>query len=68
MEKYSEYKIIHASGAEELSLEVKSYLRDNWLLLGAPFSHKNENGYEICQAIVKADNTRAGSIGFSRGS
>lgn len=68
MEKYSEYKILHAADADELSEAVKNYLRDNWLLLGAPFSHKDENGYEICQAMIKADNTRAGSIGFNRAS
>lgn len=68
MEKYSEYKILHAADPSELSLEVKQHLNDNWLLLGAPFSHKNESGYEFCQAMIKADNNRTGSIGFSRGS
>jgi len=66
MEKYSEYKILHSSDAVELSHEVKQHLNESWLLFGAPFSHKNENGYEICQAMVKADNNRAGSIGFNR--
>jgi len=66
MEKYSEYKILHAVNVEELSSEVKQHLNENWLLLGAPFSHKNENEYEICQAIIKTDNARTGSIGFNR--
>lgn len=68
MEKYSEYKILHAADAAQLSLEVKQHLNENWLLLGAPFSHKNENGYEICQAMIKAENNRTGSIGFNMGS
>ena len=68
MEKYSEYKILHEGDTEDLSLKVKQHLNENWLLLGAPFSHKNENGYEICQAMIKADTNRTGSIGFNRGS
>lgn len=66
MERYSDYIIIHATEADELSKDVKKYLKDGWIMLGAPFSHKGEAGSEICQALVKQDTTRPGSIGFSR--
>lgn len=66
MEKYSDYIIVHASNADELSAGVKQYLKDGWILLGAPFSHQTENGAELCQALIKQDNSRAGSIGFNR--
>ena len=66
MEKYSEYIIVHSTNANELSKEVKQYLKDGWVLLGAPFSHPGESGAEICQALIKQDNARPGSIGFNR--
>jgi len=66
MEKYSDYIIVHAVSSSELSDEVKQYLKDGWILLGAPFSHAFERGVEICQALIRQDATRAGSIGFNR--
>ena len=66
MDRYSDYIILHATEADELSKSVKKYLKDGWIMLGAPFSHTGEAGSEICQALVKQDATRPGSIGFSR--
>lgn len=66
MEKYSDYLIVHANTADELSKEVKQYLKGGWLVLGAPFSHPGETGTQICQALIKQDATRSGSIGFNR--
>jgi hypothetical protein len=66
MEKYSDYIILHAAEATVLSEEVKRYLQEGWILLGAPFSHTGESGAEICQALLKPDNMRPGSIGFNR--
>ena len=66
MERYSDYIIIHATEADELSKTVKQYLKDGWIVLGAPFSHNGEAGSEICQALIKQDATRPGSIGFGR--
>jgi hypothetical protein len=66
MERYSDYIIVHAADANELSTEVKQYLKDGWALLGAPFSHMSENGPEICQGLIKQDMSRPGSVGFQR--
>ena len=66
MEKYSDYIILHAANANDLSQEVKQYLKDGWLVLGAPFSHPGEAGAEVCQALLKPDSIRPGSIGFNR--
>jgi hypothetical protein len=66
MEKYSDYLIVHATTADGLSKQVKQYLREGWIVLGAPFSHPAEAGTEICQALIKQDATRPGSIGFNR--
>jgi hypothetical protein len=66
MEKYSDYIILHANNAGDLSKEVKQYLKDGWILLGAPFSRTDETGSEICQALIKQDSSKTGSIGFNR--
>lgn len=66
MEKYSDYIIAHTKDADDLSKEVKQYLKDGWILLGAPFSHVVEGGSEICQALIKPDTAKPGSIGFNR--
>lgn len=66
MEKYSDYTILHAKDADDLSKEVKQYLKDGWILLGAPFSHGGEDGSKICQALIKQDTAKPGSIGFNR--
>ena len=66
MEKYSDYLIVHTATADELSKQVKQYLKEAWIVLGAPFSHLTEAGAEICQALIKQDATRPGSIGFNR--
>jgi len=66
MEKYSDYIIVHANSADELSKEVTQYLKEGWIVLGAPFSHTNPISSEICQALIKQDATRPGSIGFNR--
>jgi hypothetical protein len=66
MEKYSDYTIVHAADVNELSTEVKQYLKDGWVLLGAPFSHAAQSGIEICQGLIKPDITRPGSVGFQR--
>jgi len=66
MEKYSDYIIVHSPDADELSNQVKQYLKDGWIVLGAPFSHSDQTGPEICQALIKQDAARPGSIGFNR--
>jgi hypothetical protein len=66
MERYSDYAIVRAADANELSTEVKQYLKDGWVLLGAPFSHASKTGAEICQGLIKPDITRPGSVGFQR--
>jgi hypothetical protein len=66
MEKYSDYIILHGANATDLSEEVKQYLKDGWIVLGAPFSHTTETGAEVCQALIKPDTIRPGSIGFNR--
>ena len=66
MEKYSDYIILHAQTAAELSTEVKQYLKDGWLLLGAPFSHSGQTDTAFCQALIKQDTSKSGSIGFNR--
>jgi len=66
MEKYSDYVIVHATDADELSKQVKQYLKDGWIVLGAPFSHSGHAGQEIWQALIKQDALRPGSIGFNR--
>jgi hypothetical protein len=66
MEKYSDYIILHAANVADLSEEVKQYLRDGWVVLGAPFSHVGQGGTEICQGLIKPDTIRPGSIGFNR--
>jgi hypothetical protein len=66
MEKYSDYIVLHAANVADLSEEVKQYLKDGWLVLGAPFSHAVESSAEICQALIKPDTIRPGSIGFNR--
>ena len=66
MEKYSDYIIIHAANPNELSEEVKQYMNEGWIVLGAPFSHAGEAGPEVCQALLKPDSIRPGSIGFNR--
>jgi len=66
MEKYSDYLIVHAATADELSKQVKQHLKEGWIVLGAPFSHLTEDGAEICQALIKENATRPGSIGFNR--
>jgi hypothetical protein len=66
MERYSDYIVVHTANTDDLSKEVKQYLKDGWVLLGAPFSHATESGVEICQALIKPDSTRPGSIGFNR--
>ncbi|MGZ3951702.1 MAG: DUF1737 domain-containing protein, partial [Flavisolibacter sp.] len=58
--------IIHAANPNELSEEVKQYLKEGWIVLGAPFSHAGEGGTEVCQALLKPDSIRPGSIGFNR--
>jgi hypothetical protein len=66
MEKYSDYIIVHATGEDELSKQVKQFLKDGWIVLGAPFSHTGQAGPRICQALIKQDVSRPGSIGFNR--
>ena len=66
MEKYSDYIILHAQTAAELSTEVKQYLKEGWLPLGAPFSHSDQNNVTFCQALIKQDTSKSGSIGFNR--
>lgn len=66
MEKYTDYIIIHAAVTGEVSREVMQYLKDGWLLLGAPFSHAGADGAEICQALIRQDTERPGAIGFNR--
>jgi hypothetical protein len=66
MEKYSDYVIVHAADENELSKEVKQYMKDGWIVLGAPFSHTGQDGSRICQAMIKQDVPRTGSIGFNR--
>ena len=66
MEKYSDYIILHATSEDELSKEVKQYLKDGWIVLGAPFSHTSQAAARICQALIKQDASRPGSIGFNR--
>ena len=66
MEQYSDYTILHAAKPSDLSEEVKQYLADGWTLLGAPFSHAGEAGAEVCQALLKPDSIKPGSIGFNR--
>ena len=65
MEKYSDYIIVHATDADELSRQ-KQHLKDGWIVLGAPFSHSGQAGQEIWQALIKQDALRPGSIGFNR--
>ena len=66
MEKYSDYIILHAADASHLSEEVKQYLKDGWLVVGAPFSHLSVGTKEIYQALIKPDTIKPGSIGFNR--
>lgn len=66
MEKYSDYVIVQAEDAGELSRQVKQLLEEGWLLLGAPFSHTAADGAVICQAMLRQEGARAGSIGFNR--
>jgi hypothetical protein len=66
MEKYTDYAILHAAAAGDVSKQVMQYLKDGWLLLGAPFSYAGEEGPEICQAMIKQDTAKPGSIGFNR--
>jgi len=66
MEKYSDYIILHSKSADDLSEEVKRYLKDGWEPLGGPFSYSTEGSFEICQALIKPHSSRPGSIGFNR--
>ena len=66
MEKYSDYIILHNNNVGDLSEEVKKFLKDGWILLGSPFSHSTAGSSEICQALIKQDTSRPGSIGFNR--
>ena len=66
MEGYSDYIIIQAANVDELTKEVKKYLKDGWIVLGAPFFHSVEGGSEFCQALIKKEMTKPGSIGFNR--
>lgn len=66
MEKYSDYTIVHEREAAGLAEQVNQLLKDGWILLGAPFSHKENDHNELCQAMIKPDSSRPGSIGFNR--
>jgi hypothetical protein len=49
----TEYFLIVASSARNLSEQVNKFLTDGWILFGHPFSDSSNEETRLCQAVAR---------------